>query len=652
MTLAPVIKQAIRIRAFERKLLELFAEDAVSGTVHTCIGQELCATALAPHLDIGRDAFVATHRGHGHYLALGGPPDALLAELMGREGALCRGRGGSQHLCRRGYISSGVQGGTPPLAVGLGWARKLSGTDAIAVAQVGDGTFGEGALYEAMTFAALWSVPVLFLVEYNGIAMTTDVATTTPGDLEKRIAGFGLEYDRRSDMDPESLHAHMGEVVSRVRSGQPFMQVIDTRRLAAHSKGDDPRAPELIAALKARDPVQKVLDSDPEAAALMERCAKEVAQLASEVRERPLIPFEEGPVLPRPSPGDHAGSERPVDNARIVQRLNAELHRMMDKDPSIVVIGEDLADPYGGAFKVTRGLSVAHPERLFNTPISEAAIVGVSNGLALGGARPIAEIMFADFAFLAADQLINHAAKFHYTYAGQVTCPLTLRLVSGGGRGYGPTHSQCTELAFCGIPGLRVLALSHRHAPEQLLRAAVYDDAPTVLVEHKALYGLFPPQEPPIDLTQCAAPAEAGEPLPEYAPLCFAPVDGEPADVTIVTYGGTAPIVEESMRELILQDELRFEYIILTQLWPLHAGPIVASAHRTRRLLIVEESVATFGLSAALAAAVAKSPGPQVAVGSVGAAHIPIPCARHQESSTLPTVHSIAEKVRSMTRSA
>jgi len=129
-------------------------------------------------------------------------------------------------------------------------------------------------------------------------------------------------------------------------------------------------------------------------------------------------------------------------------------------------------------------------------------------------------------------------------------------------------------------------------------------------------------------------------------------VDDEPADVTIVTYGGTAPIVEEAMRELILQDELRFEYIILTQLWPLHAAPIVASAHRTRRLLIVEESVATFGLSAALAAAVATSPGPQVAVGSVGAVPVPIPCARHQESSTLPTVHSIGEKVRSMTRSA
>ncbi len=651
MTLAPVIAQAIRIRAFESKLLELFGEDAFSGTVHTCIGQELCATALAPHLDIGRDAFVATHRGHGHYLALGGPPDALLAELMGREGALCRGRGGSQHLCHRGYISSGVQGGTPPLAVGLGWARKLRGTDAIAVAQVGDGTFGEGALYEAMTFAALWSVPVLFLVEYNGIAMTTDVATTTPGDLEKRIAGFGVGYDRRSDMEPEALHAHMGEVVSRVRAGQPFMQIIDTRRLAAHSKGDDTRPPEVIAALQARDAVQDVLDSDPEAAALMGRYAKEVGRLAGEVRERPLIPFEDGPVLPRPSPCDHTASEPPGGDVRIVQRLNAELHRMMDQDPSIVVIGEDLADPYGGAFKVTRGLSAAHPERLFNTPISEAAIVGVSNGLALGGARPIAEIMFADFAFLAADQLINHAAKFHYTYAAQVTCPLTLRLVSGGGRGYGPTHSQCTELAFCGIPGLRVLALSHRHPPERLLRAAVYDDAPTILVEHKALYGLFPPQEPPLDLTRCETSDEAGEPLPEYAPLCFAPLDDERADVTLVTYGGTAPIVEEAMRELILQDELRFEYIILTQLWPLHAAPIVAAAHRTRRLVIVEESVATFGLSAAIAAAVAQSPGPQVAIGSVGAAPVPIPCARHQESSTLPTTRSIADKVRSMMRS-
>ena len=218
-TSARVVETAVRIRVFETKLLELFQGGSLSGTVHTCIGQEFCAAALHPHLRKGVDAFFATHRGHGHYLAYGGPEDALLAELMGRAGALCLGRGGTQNLCFRRFFSAGIQGGSAPIATGYAWAMKRRREGAIAVAQIGDGTLGEGTLYEAFTFAALLGAPVLFLLEYNGWAQSTDVRTTTPGDVLQRASGFGLEVDWIKDDDPDQLYEHLGRVVSKVRRG-------------------------------------------------------------------------------------------------------------------------------------------------------------------------------------------------------------------------------------------------------------------------------------------------------------------------------------------------------------------------------------------------------------------------------------------------
>ena len=257
-----IVETAVRIRVFEAKLLELFQGGSLSGTVHTCIGQEFCAAALHPHLRKGIDAFFATHRGHGHYLAYGGPEDALLAELMGRAGALCLGRGGTQNLCFRRFFSAGIQGGSAPIATGYAWAMKRRREGAIAVAQIGDGTLGEGTLYEAFTFAALLGAPVLFLLEYNGWAQSTDVRTTTPGDVLQRASGFGLDVDWIKDDDPDQLHEHLGRVVSKVRRGIPFLQIVETRRLMAHSKGDDNRPRDLVESLWRADPLSRILDED------------------------------------------------------------------------------------------------------------------------------------------------------------------------------------------------------------------------------------------------------------------------------------------------------------------------------------------------------------------------------------------------------
>jgi 2-oxoisovalerate dehydrogenase E1 component len=642
--LQPVIDTALRIRAFESALLELFKKGLLAGTVHTCVGQEFCAAALHPHLRKGVDAFFATHRGHGHYLASGGPADQLLAELMGREGALCQGRGGTQNLCYKRFFSAGIQGGSAPVATGYAWAMKRRGEGAIAVAQVGDGTLGEGSLYEAFTFAALLEAPVLFLLEYNGWAQSTDVRSTTPGDILQRAAGFGLETDWLADTDIELLHEHLGNVVARVRQGKPFVQVIETRRLTAHSKGDDDRPRELIDSLWKADPLARLLEKEESVRRRQAVAAAAVDRLVRDVSGRAVLPCEEVPALP---PAETALSSSPFHaeqgqgHGRVAEELNRALHEIMGDHPDVILLGEDLADSYGGAFKVSRGLSTRFPAQVFSTPIAEAGIVGVANGLALAGMRPVAEIMFGDFVTLAADQLINFAAKFHAMYAGKATCPVTVRLVSGGGRGYGPTHSQSLERLFCGVPGLRVLALSQRHHPGKLLAHAVLaDDAPKVFVENKLLYSLRTAEAPPVDLRTVPARAGGGN----YPPLCYSPSAGIKPDATLVTYGGMTGIAELAMRQLLEERETAFDYIILTQLWPLDVTEIIESVWRTRRLVVVEESVADYGVAASvIAQVVQKDPG--VGCRAVGARPVPIPAVRHLEDDVLPSAARVAAAI-------
>ena len=172
----------------------------------------------------------------------------------------------------------------------------------------------------------------------------------------------------------------------------------------------------------------------------------------------------------------------------VLESLNSALYRSMEDDARVYILGEDLLDPYGGAFKVTRGLSTKFPGQILTTPISEAAIVGVANGMALRGLRPVAEIMFGDFLTLSADQLVNHAAKFRWMYDDHVRVPMVVRVPMGGHRGYGPTHSQSLEKIFLGVPGLKVVAPNTLGDPGRLLESAIFDDDPVLFVEHKLLY--------------------------------------------------------------------------------------------------------------------------------------------------------------------
>jgi 2-oxoisovalerate dehydrogenase E1 component len=267
--------------------------------------------------------------------------------------------------------------------------------------------------------------------------------------------------------------------------------------------------------------------------------------------------------------------------------------------------------------------------------------VGLGSGYALAGGKAVVEIMFGDFAALAADQIVNQAAKMHFMYGGKARVPTTIRLVSGGYRGYGPTHSQSLEAFFCGIPGLKVVALSRRHHPGVLFTAAtLHDPNPVIFVENKLLYSLRPHGTPPAGFRFVAGPAPG---LGVYPTLAYATRSDElAADITIVTYGGLTDIVEEAMEACILDEELEIDYFVLSQLSPLFVSDVVASVQRTGRLLVVEEGPRAYGVGAEVLSQVAgELNGRSFRAARVGAVDVPIPNSRVQEAQVLPSKESI-----------
>jgi len=256
VTLEQQYEQMVLIRRFEETLLDLFSEGKLTGTTHTYIGQEADAVGVIAHLDPERDVVFSNHRCHGHYIAFTGDLFGLLSEVMGRSTGTCGGKGGSQHLHRGNFYSNGVQGSIVPVSTGIALAEKEKGTGAVTTVFLGDGTLGQGALYECLNMASLWSLPLLFVVEDNAYAQTTPKHLAVAGDIPARAAAFGIETAELDTTDVEEIHAAAERAVGYVReSGRPFFLVLHTYRFSPHSKGDDFREAAEIEERRARDPL-------------------------------------------------------------------------------------------------------------------------------------------------------------------------------------------------------------------------------------------------------------------------------------------------------------------------------------------------------------------------------------------------------------
>jgi acetoin:2,6-dichlorophenolindophenol oxidoreductase subunit beta len=322
----------------------------------------------------------------------------------------------------------------------------------------------------------------------------------------------------------------------------------------------------------------------------------------------------------------------------VLERLNLALHRSLESDPRVYVLGEDILDPYGGAFKVSRGLSTAFPDRVLTTPISEAGITGIASGMAMRGLRPVVEIMFGDFVSLIADQMINHAAKFRWMYNDGVRVPIVIRTPMGGRRGYGPTHSQSLEKLFLGIPGIKVVAPNTLGDPAELLEASIADDDPVVFIEHKLLY-------------TCPLLVQASGGLADFAvsrteapyPVFLLQNAGYQPSLTIVTYGYNFELARAAAMELMMDYEIFSEIVVFSQLSPFDSKPVFESLSRTKRLLTVEEGTSSLGWGSEILARVLEGDEQKRPFRAmrVAARDLPIANARSLEDAILPSISDI-----------
>ena len=324
----------------------------------------------------------------------------------------------------------------------------------------------------------------------------------------------------------------------------------------------------------------------------------------------------------------------------VLEALNEGMHACLAESEKVYFLGEDILDPYGGAFKVARGLSSQYPQQVITTPVSEAGMVGIAVGMALRGYRPIVEIMFGDFLMLAADQLINHASKFRWMSNDRVRVPLVVRTPMGGGRGYGPTHSQTLEKHMLGVPGMRIVAVTALMDPAELLRSVVFeDDDPVLFIEHKALY---PVQVQAWNQQDFDILVSKGR-----YPVFQLRIAGAPSTrATLICYGYMVEIALEAAHRLAYEREVFIEVIALTELIP-DDPSVFDPVGETGMLLTLEEGSNTLGWGAEILARCSERFG-SLKSRRIASLDMPIPAAGTLESAVLPGVEDVMRAVLEM----
>lgn len=339
----------------------------------------------------------------------------------------------------------------------------------------------------------------------------------------------------------------------------------------------------------------------------------------------------------------------------VIDSLNAALRTALEIDKQVLLLGEDILDPYGGAFKVTQGLSTKFPEQVLTTPVSEAGIVGIATGLALCGFRPIVEIMFGDFITLTTDQIINHATKFHFMYNNQVHVPIVIRTPMGGRRGYGPTHSQTIEKLFLGVPDFYIYAPNIFINPGDLLNNAIFSvHEPVLFIENKIQYSQqlidelklkdftitrYKPTENKIDTP--------GEDITTPVQLSLRGIASP--NLTIATYGYMAELCYQAAMQLAFEEEIFLDIIVFSQLLPIDISALYPSLQKTGRLLVVEEGTITAGWgSEIIASSIEQFEDLNLKAMRVASLDQPIPASWALEQSMLPSKEDIILAVKKM----
>jgi len=632
-----IIKQALLIRRIEETFLELFSKGKLNGTVHTCVGQEFSAVAFAGQLKKS-DFIFSNHRCHGHYISFTGDSHGLIAELLGKRTGTSGGVGSSQHLCNDNFYSNGIQGGITPVAAGYALANKLNKNNNIGIVFIGDGTLGEGVLYETMNIISKWGIPLLIVCENNYYAQSTPQSVNLAGDIQTRAKAFGIKTAHNNTSEVEELMQSAQDSIAYVRNEcKPLFHLVDTYRLNAHSKGDDDRDNDEIAHHTQRDFLFKFSQEDNGTYQIyLKNINDKINLILDEVEKDSELPLNE--YYKNFNAGlKYEWKVIKNENKRFVELLNNFFLDKLAADERTLFIGEDVLSPYGGAFKVAKNLSAKFPEKVFSTPISEAGLIGVSNGLALAGFKPYAEVMFGDFMTLAMDQIINHASKFHHMYNGKVNCPIVIRTPMGGGRGYGPTHSQTLDKFLVGIDHIKTIALNTIVNPATIYEVIHEEINPVIVIENKIDYG----KKVGAFLVTNYSIMQSTE---NYPTIKASPIAAEPT-CTIVTYGGCADWVLHNINRIFVETDEIPEVLVLTKIHPIEYQEIVKSLQKTGKLISVEEGSKENGIGSEIISSVLEKVKIVVKALRVGSLSVPIPAVKSLENLVLPSIESLISEI-------
>jgi 2-oxoisovalerate dehydrogenase E1 component len=631
--LLAMFSQLVLVRAFEEYVLELAGAGLVHGPAHSSIGQEGGAVGSCVTLT-SADTVNGSHRGHHQFLAKvlshlhpkGLDPtqpwpddvrEALLRtlrEICGLDQGFSHGRGGSMHLqwLDAGAIgTNAIVGGGVPLAAGSAFAHRQAGTDAVAVTYFGDGAMSIGSTLETLNLAAAWKLPLLFFVENNQYAVSTHVSEVTAEPrLSGRGPGFGIPSWKVDGMDPLAVHLATQEALAVMRAGEgPALIEADVYRYF-HQNGPFPgsafryRSKREEADWRARDPIDRT-------AGHLARRGLLTAEQAEDARARAAeLMAALGEVILEPDPDGKPGERRirPVEwpdetfvdqgvrgdlselasltftdvdaydgrqvDVRFIDAVAAVMDRRMEQDRRIVVMGEDVHRLSGGTNGATKGLKDKYPDRVLGTPIAENAFAGLGGGVALDGRfRPVVEFMYADFMWVAADQLFNQIAKARHMFGGTGAVPYVLRSKVAVGTGYGSQHSMDPAGVFATSAGWRIVAPSTPFDYVGLMNTALALDDPVVVIEHVDLYTATGPGVP--------------DDLDHYLPVGKAAVRRPGNVLTILTYGAmTRPVLDAVEEAGVDAEVIDLRWLDRASLdWE----TVEASVRKTNEVLIAEQ---------------------------------------------------------------
>jgi 2-oxoisovalerate dehydrogenase E1 component len=641
----PSIECALRIRAVENSLYDLFGKGKLHGTIHTCIGQEFSGAILGKYLREG-DFVTSNHRCHGHFIAATENWRGLIDELVGNEDGVCAGIGSSQHLWAKNFISNGQQGGLLPVAAGVALDRKVRKTSSVVVSFLGEGTLGEGIVYETLNLDALWGLPHVVICENNFYSQSTAQDRAVSGTIAARASGFSVAAVTADTWDLVNFDATLSTCIDRARTTcQPTFLALTTYRLNPHSKGDDLRERSEIEWFRNRDPATLAVQDYEQYRNLYNTFVAEAEDYIALALTKPSLKaksyfIDQLPRMAATQTTDWTSCDTVADNEpRVAQQLNAFYRDWLHRDSDAFFIGEDIEDPYGGAFKIAKGLTTTFQDRALTTPISEAAITGIGVGLAISGRRAFVEIMFGDFITYAFDQIINNASKFFHIYNQNLDCPVVVRTPMGGRRGYGPTHSQSLERFLVGIDNCCTMSLNSLVAVSLQLDVISTLRCPVILLENKSDY----------TAKTFAAPTGLVVEI-DSGPLRTVRIRPKEADVavTIVAYGGIARFIANSLIEIFERTDTIPEMIVPVGLSPLNIAPIVESVARTGRLVIVEEGAGFGSVGAEVISELHEKAGLNFSVRRVSGKAVPVPSAPALETAALPSIEDLCTAIISL----